>query len=152
MGFGKSESEKREQEMEVNPGFLIGGMVGAPIALNVLGRTFIRPKEDLRSQQEADAENRRLMRDFAIFNALLAGGLGYLAAKGNLSTNWQSGALGGAIATGLLATMLTGALITGPSVKKATEPVLLPPGRVPLPQTWASPIIGTTRTAGIKAW
>ena len=124
--------------LPVLPVPFVAGMLGTPIAGNAIARTFIQPKENLQSQAEADAELRRLMRNFAIFNAIAAGGLGYLAAKGKLSEGARSAVLGGAIGTGLLAAMMTGALVTGPEVVKA--PAQLPIG-TPLPRNFVSAFV-----------
>jgi hypothetical protein len=123
--------------MEVNPVTLIAGLIAVPVVGNAIGRTFIQPKENLQTEQEANAELRRLMKNFAIFNGLMAAGLGYLAARGDVGERWQGAALGGAIGTGLLATMMAGALVTGPSVAPTPIGALpaRPLGGVALPRT-----------------
>ena len=132
--------------INVNPLTLIAGTIGIPIAANALGRTFITPKEPLLNQNEANAELRKMMRNFAIFNGLVAAGLGFATAKADLDSNWKSAALGGAISTGLVAALLGGALVTGPA--PAEPPRQLPTGggvtQAPT-LSWVSNLIGYPR-------
>ena len=135
--------------INVNPLTLIAGTVGIPIATNALGRTFITPKEPILNQNEANAELRKMMRNFAIFNGLVAAGLGLATAKADLDSNWKSVALGGAISTGLVAALLGGALVTGPSpAEEARQPPRFPVGggvtQAPT-LSWVSNLIGYPR-------
>ena len=133
--------------INVNPVTLIAGTIGVPILTNAIGRTFITPKEGVASSAEANAEFRRLARNFAIFNTLAAGGFAYATARAPLSERWQNAALGGAIGTGLLATLLWGALLTAPSAAEAAQPpVQLPGGGIAAGRPgWVSNIIGAPR-------
>lgn len=113
---------------DVNPLALALGTATIPIAANALGRAFIAPKAGPLSQVEANAEFRRIARNFAVFNALAAAGLGYAASRVKDTGGWQTGALlGGAVGTGLVAVVLGGALLTGPSAA-AADPAQLPAG------------------------
>lgn len=136
--------------INVNPLALIAGTVGVPVAANALGRSFITPKEGITNQNEANAELRRMMRNFAIFNGVVAAGLGLATARAELSAPWRSAALGGAISTGLVAALLGGALVTGPSPEERApqQPPILPTGgsgaQVPT-LSWVSNLIGYPR-------
>lgn len=127
--------------MVIAPLPLVAGLIGAPVLGNAIGRTFITPKEAIASQPEADAELRRLIRSFAIFDAVLALGLGYAAARAPLDTAWRSAALGGAIGAGLLSASLTAALVLGPERAEAPPP-MLPAGPAAIRPGWYSNIIG----------
>lgn len=112
--------------MSVQPIPLALATGAIPLLAGAIGRSFITPKEEIRSQDEANAELRRLGRNFAIFYTLLAAGLGYAAVKTKMPETWKSVVLGGAIGTGLLASALGAGLVFGPS---PTPPA---PGPVPV--------------------
>lgn len=132
--------------LEVSPVPLVAGLLGIPIVGNALGRTFITPKAEITSQAEANAELRRMVRNFALFNGLLAVGLGYATAKTD-NTGWRSAALGGSIGAGLIATMLGAALVVGPEPAQEQPPAQLLPagGGARIPQGWYSNLIGVPR-------
>lgn len=136
--------------MQVNPLTLIAGIIGTPIVGNTMGRVLMPPKDQPRTQAEADADLRRMMRNFAIFNGILATGLGYAATRKNLSENWRSVTLGGAISTGILAATLTAALVAGPQVE-ARAPG--PPGTGKLlsaQRSWVSTFVPVSERAGYR--
>ena len=118
----------------VNPIALLAGTAAIPLAANALGRAFITPKEGITNQNEANAELRRMFRNFAVFNALAAAGLGYAASRvKNDAPGWQTGALlGGAVGTGLVAAILGGALLIGPASEDPRQPQQLPTGATPV--------------------
>ena len=129
----------------VNPATLIAGTLGAPILGNALGRMFITPKANIATETEADAELRRLIRNFAIYNGVVAVGLGYASSRVK-SEGWRSAAIGGSIGTGLTAALLAAALLTGPAVEPKPAPQIGPntgygygPAR---PASWTSSVIG----------
>ena len=140
-------------KLTVDPVTLMAGAIGLPLLANVVGRTFIAPKDKIATEAEANEEFRRLARNFAIFNALAAAGLGYATAKAPIDAKWKSATLGGAMGTGMLAAMLGGALLTGPSAddKPAQVPVAAPPpvqvlpAGAYIPAGWVSSILGYPR-------
>ena len=110
------------QPIQVNAVPLIAGMLGAPFVANTIARSFITPKENIATEAEADAEFKRMLRNFAIFDALLAVGLGYAAARAtNVGTTARSALFGGALGAGLVATTFAAALISGPSRPEPTR-------------------------------
>ena len=140
--------------MQVNPLTLIVGIIGAPALGNTIGRAFITPKENIQGTAERDAEFRRLARNYAIYNGILAAGLGYAATRKGLSENWRSASLGGAISTGILATTLAAALVMGPTVE---EPAKAGPGPgtgrlllSPAKPVWVSTFIPMPAHAGYR--
>lgn len=144
--------------LNVNPLALLAGTAAAPLVANAIGRTFITTR-GVESQEQANAELRRLLRNFAIFNAVVAAGLGYGAARGGFSEQWRSAALGGAVGTGLIATLLGAALLTGPSPEPALPPATarfagqLPaaPARYNVPG-FVSHLTGTSRGVPVRVF
>ena len=133
--------------LTVNPVFLIAGTVGAPIVANAVGRTFITARQPA-TEAEGNAELRRLMGNFALYNGLLAAILGYVAAKAPLEEQWRSAALGGAIGTGLIAALLFAGLLTAPK-REELAPTggrdrlgFAQLGATPTTSTWISNLVG----------
>lgn len=148
--------------INVNPVALIAGTIGAPIAFGAIGRSFITTKEKIATEAEADSELRRLLRNLAIYNGVVALGLGYAGSRKGISEGWRSAAIGGAIGTGLIAALLGASLVTGPAKVEPKAEETPPPGGVfgaypraggalpaarsaPLQQTWTSAFMGHPR-------
>ena len=127
----------------VDPLALIAGTAGVPLVANAIGRAFITPGP-IASQADADAALKRLVRNFGIFNLLLAGGLGYAATQGSLEERTRSAALGGAVGTGILGTLLLAALMTAPKPEEQGAPV-----RAQLPAGVAQPRNVAARTSNL---
>ena len=127
-----------------NPAALLAGAAGVPLLTNALARTFIAPAP-IQTQEQADAELRRLMSNFALYNAAAALGLGYFAMQSKNETA-KSVAFGGAAGSLMLATLLGAGLLTGP---KPPEPVTvnaLPATvRVRAPADWINGLVGLPR-------
>lgn len=81
--------------MNVNPLALIAGTAGVPILANAVSRSFL-----------TSASPEASLRNIAMYNALLAAVLGYVATRDKLNTDLRSAALGGAVGAGLLAVEL----------------------------------------------
>lgn len=132
----------------VNPIALLAGTAGIPIVVNTIGRAVITPAT-VTTQAQANADLRRMIRNFAIFNFLVAGGLGYAAARVPMGDAAHGAALGGAVGTGILATMLAAALIVGPAPEQPPPPIAaqLPMGVVPprAAAPWVSNLVGYPR-------
>lgn len=129
--------------MDISPAPLVAGMLGVPIVGNALGRRLIAAKADIANDAEANAELRRLLRNFAIFDGLLAIGLGYAASRADVASGWRSVLLGGSIGTGLLSATLAAALLAGPEAAAQQQPpAALPAGTPAIRPGWYSNIIG----------
>lgn len=127
-----------------NPAALLAGAAGVPLLTNAIARTFIAPAP-IQSQEQADSELRRMMTNFALYNAAAALGLGYLAMQTKDDTT-KSIAFGGAAGSLMLATLLGAGLITGPKPPETT-PVTALPGtvRVRAPADWVAGLVGLPR-------
>lgn len=107
----RSRVASRAAGIRINPFVLVAGAIGIPLIANTLGRGILTPDQ---TAPNADAEFRRLTRNFAIYNALVAAGLGYATSRVG-DERLQSAALGGAIGTAIIAGTLGTALVTQPS-------------------------------------
>lgn len=134
--------------MKLNPFVLVAGTVGVPLLVNTIGRGIFTQDP---AAANADVEFRRISRNFAIYNAVVAAGLAYATTRVK-DERLQSAALGGAIGTALIAGTLGTALLTAPSqeelakqrqenAQKALLPALLAAQQQSQP-AWVSNLIG----------
>lgn len=95
--------------MNVNPIPLIAGIAGVPVLAGLIARPLITL-----GQPAAVPDNMAILRNAAILNAVLTGGLGFAATRSR-NADVRSAALGGAIGTGLVAALLAAALLSARS-------------------------------------